>query len=328
MTEDDGAAASPLERTFAAVVFDWDGTAVPDRRADAGRVRRLVEELCGHAVEVAVVSGTHLDNVDGQLAARPEGPDGSTCASTEVRGVRSATDGRGWSHGGRRRPRRTPPSTPQPRRSSPLARRGVHTVLVSQRLNRRKIDLIPEPEWADPPKARIGELLTAVLERLARAGLRGLDEAVELALGAALDAGLPDARVTSDAKHVEIGLTDKSDSARWTFDELRSPVGSGRASCSSVVTSSARSGAFPGATRSWWYPRRPRRPRSPWAPSRTERRQGCSVSAVGRGPSAGCSRRSAGAIAPVGCRRWTTTRPGPCAVRWTGRPPGASGRRC
>ena len=37
---------------------------------------------------------------------------------------------------------------------------------------------------------------------------------------AARDAGLSDPRVTSDVKHVEIGLTDKSDSARWLFAEL------------------------------------------------------------------------------------------------------------
>ena len=91
---------------------------------------------------------------------------------------------------------------------------------MSERLNRRKIDLIPEPDWADPPKARIDELLTAVQARLAAAGIAGLTEAVEIARGAATDAGLADPRVTSDAKHVEIGLTDKSDSARWIMREL------------------------------------------------------------------------------------------------------------
>jgi trehalose/maltose hydrolase-like predicted phosphorylase len=45
--------------------------------------------------------------------------------------------------------------------------------------------------------------------------LRG---AVESALVAAQHAGLVDPRVTSDAKHVEIGLTDKSDSARQVFE--------------------------------------------------------------------------------------------------------------
>lgn len=33
-----------------------------------------------------------------------------------------------------------------------LAERGVRAAIVSQRLNRRKIDLIPEPEWEDPPR--------------------------------------------------------------------------------------------------------------------------------------------------------------------------------
>ena len=221
MTEDDGAAASPLERTFAAVVFDWDGTAVPDRRADAGRVRRLVEELCGHAVEVAVVSGTHLGNVDGQLAARPEGQGGlHLCLNRGAQVYRVGTAG---------------PQLVHERVASPeedaaldraaaavverLAGRGLHTTVVA-RFNRRKIDLIPLPRWADPPKARIAALVRAVTERLAVAGLSGLAEVVALARFAAADAGLPDARVTSDAKHVEIGLTDKSDAMRWVLQYL------------------------------------------------------------------------------------------------------------
>jgi trehalose/maltose hydrolase-like predicted phosphorylase len=102
-----------------------------------------------------------------------------------------------------------------------LAERGLHADVVSQRLNRRKIDLIPEPEWADPPKARIGELLEAVERRLTDAGLHGLPEVVRMAEDAAREAGLPDPRVTSDAKHVEIGLTDKSDSGRWIFAHLQ-----------------------------------------------------------------------------------------------------------
>jgi kojibiose phosphorylase len=101
-----------------------------------------------------------------------------------------------------------------------LARHDLAAEIVSERLNRRKIDLIPDSEWADPPKARIAELLAAVQARLYAAGLGGLGDAVEIAVAAAREAGLPDARVTSDAKHVEIGLTDKSDSARWVFRDL------------------------------------------------------------------------------------------------------------
>jgi trehalose/maltose hydrolase-like predicted phosphorylase len=100
-----------------------------------------------------------------------------------------------------------------------LARAGLSSSVVAKRRNRRKIDLIDEPEWADPPKARITELLAAVEHRLAGCGL-ALPDVVELARRCALDAGLANPRVTSDAKHVEIGLRDKSDSARWLLERF------------------------------------------------------------------------------------------------------------
>ena len=63
-----------LDRRFEAVVFDWDGTAVPDRSADASELRALVEELSALGLDLIVVTGTHVGNVDGQLGARPAGP--------------------------------------------------------------------------------------------------------------------------------------------------------------------------------------------------------------------------------------------------------------
>jgi trehalose/maltose hydrolase-like predicted phosphorylase len=219
-----------LDRRFDAIVFDWDGTAVPDRQSDAERLRGLVEALCAHGMDLGVVTGTHLGNVHGQLQASPTGPGrlllclnrGSEVFAVDESGPRLVL-----------RREATPEEdsaldSAAEATVSALAERGLRTEIVSQRLNRRKIDLIPEPEWADPPKARIAELLAAVEERLAAAGLRGLGEAIELARQAAFAAGLSDPRVTSDAKHVEIGLTDKSDSARWLFEELgRRGIGAG-----------------------------------------------------------------------------------------------------
>jgi len=214
--------AARVRRRFEAVVFDWDGTAVPGRAADAEPVRRLVEALCAAGVDVLVVSGTHVGNVDGQLRARPAGPGelhlllnrGSEVFRVDRRGrhlVERRTATEDEEHALDVAARRS---------SERLAERGLRAEIVSQRLNRRKIDLIPEPEWADPPKARIGELLQAVERRLAAAGIGGLPEVVRIAEAAAREAGLPDPRVTSDAKHVEIGLTDKSDSGRWIFSML------------------------------------------------------------------------------------------------------------
>jgi hypothetical protein len=198
-------------------VFDWDGTAVPDRRSDATRIRRLVEQACARGLELAIVSGTHIGNVDGQLAARPAGPGGLILALNRGSEVYSLDR-----EGPQLVFRRTATTEEDAALSRAarltierMAARGLRARIVSERLNRRKIDLIPEPEWEDPPKARIAELLAAVEERLSAAGIAGLPEAVRIAQAAAAESGLADARVTSDAKHVEIGLTDKSDSARW-----------------------------------------------------------------------------------------------------------------
>jgi trehalose/maltose hydrolase-like predicted phosphorylase len=215
-------AAARLSRRFEGLVFDWDGTAVPDRSADARAVRGLVESLCARAVDVAIVSGTHVGNVDGQLGARPSGPGrlllalnrGSELFEVDADGPRLLA---------RREaaPEEDAALTLAAERTvTLLSTRGLEARIVSQRLNRRKIDLIPLPEWSDPPKAQIDRLLAAVEARLRDAGIASLAEVAAIAADIARETGLPDPRVTTDAKHVEIGLTDKSDSARAVFAQL------------------------------------------------------------------------------------------------------------
>jgi trehalose/maltose hydrolase-like predicted phosphorylase len=204
------------DRTFEAIVFDWDGTAVHDRAVDGSEVRARVEALCAAAVHVFVVSGTHVDNIDGQLRARPTGPGrlhlclnrGSEVFEVvpdgpELRWRRAASDveDRALDEVTRRV-------------VGDLLARGVKSRVIADRLNRRKIDLLPDPAWADPPKERLGDLVAAVTEKLATAGVGGLADVVRLATST-MASELPGARVTTDGKHVEIGLTDKSDSARW-----------------------------------------------------------------------------------------------------------------
>jgi hypothetical protein len=124
-------------------MFDWDGTAVPDRRADAVRVRQLVEQASASGLELAVVAA-HLGNVDGQLAARPVGPGGVVLAlnrGSEVfrvdrdgprlvcRRVGTEEEDAALSRAARLTVQR-------------LAARGLVARVVSERLNRRKIDLI------------------------------------------------------------------------------------------------------------------------------------------------------------------------------------------
>ncbi len=203
-------------------MFDWDGTAVPDREADADALRELIERACALGLHLAIVSGTHLQNVDGQLRARPPGP-GSLVLALNRGSEIYIVDADGPRL--RERRRATPAEEQALSAAAQLAAErlgalGLGTQIVAARLNRRKLDLIPEPEWSDPPKARLPELVAAVTQRLNHAGLRGLRDAVRAAHQAALDVGLEDPRVTSDAKHVEVGLTDKSDSIRWIMEHL------------------------------------------------------------------------------------------------------------
>lgn len=209
-----------LGRTFEAVVFDWDGTAVPHRQAPANAVRTLVEQLTAAGADVAVVSGGDVGDIDGQLGARPNGPGrlllglsgGSELIEVGLDGPRLV----------RRRTVTVAQGAALDQAAlltvAALAERGLVTEVVSARLNRRRIDLVPEPAWANPPKARIAELLDAVLDRLRAAGIANLASAAALAAAAAADAGLEHPRVTCDIKHLEIGLTDTSDSMRDILD--------------------------------------------------------------------------------------------------------------
>src|ERR1700730_4492587 len=172
-----------IARRFEALVFDWDGTAVPDREADATRVRQLVEALCAAGMHIVVVSGTHVGNVDGQLRASPSGPGrlllalnrGSELFEVDADGPRLVA----------RRDATREEDEALTRAAEKivvrLGARGLDARIVSQRLNRRKIDLIPEPEWQDPPKSAIDDLLRAVEHRLHKAGIRDIADVVELA---------------------------------------------------------------------------------------------------------------------------------------------------
>jgi trehalose/maltose hydrolase-like predicted phosphorylase len=221
--------AQELDQSFDALVFDWDGTAVPDRQADATAVRGRVEALCSAGVHTFVVSGTHLENIDEQLRARPRGRGRLFVCCNRGSEIFEVTG-----EGPRLVLRRA--ATPEEdaaldraaaRTVELLGDRGFEAEVVSQRLNRRKVDLIPVASWSDPKKSDIALLAEAVTERLAGAGISNLAEVVALAGGAARAAGVVDPRITSDVKHIEIGLTDKSDSAGWaaTWLEQRGITG-------------------------------------------------------------------------------------------------------
>ena len=221
-----------LRGRFRFVILDWDGTAVENRHEDAGPVRTRFEHLLDLGVRIAVVTGTHFGNIDRQLSAAIQSPQKphlsiSTNRGSEVYGFapdsspvllyrRAATADEDH----------LLTAVAEAFRTEIVRRTGLEIQVVYDRLNRRKLDLIPVPEWADPPKSEIGALRQATDARLAAAGLTGgLREAIGIARSLAEHLGLPDARISSDAKHIEIGLTDKADAASWLEREVARPAG-------------------------------------------------------------------------------------------------------
>jgi kojibiose phosphorylase len=222
-----------LGRPFRIVAFDWDGTAVPDRRADAAPIRGPIERLLRRGVLVVVITGTNSQNVDGQLSRAIRGPHKrnlflATNRGSEVYAFEPAARDPllRWKRQASAEEDRLLTQIADSVQAELSARTGLEIQVIHARLNRRKIDLIPLPEWRDPPKSAIGDLLLAVQTRLTGAGLAGgLREAFEVVRRTALEKGLPDARITTDVKHIEIGLTDKADSMAWVLRELARPRG-------------------------------------------------------------------------------------------------------
>lgn len=230
----------PLEHPFRLIVFDWDGTAVESRAEDPAPLRACLAELLRQGVLVVVVTGTNFRHLDTQLAA-PLPPEVkrnlyiATNRGSEVyRFGPSGQPIRAWVRLATAEEDRLLTATADAVRDRLAAHTGsrsgpgsgIDARVIYDRMNRRKIDLIPLPEWSDPPKSALASLLAAVERRLSAAGFTGgLAEVVRLTADEAAARGLAHARITSDVKHVEVGLTDKADAVAWVMRELAAPRG-------------------------------------------------------------------------------------------------------
>ena len=183
-------------------------------------VRSRVERLCALGVDIAIVSGANVATVDGQLQARPD-LEGRLflflSSGSEVYVV--------GPNGPRLLERRRAAEVEEAQLTAAaealrdrLAAAGLDIEILNDRLNRRTIDLVPE--WPHPSRAQIAELQERGRARLARAGMEGVGEVFDLARTLAAEAGLAHPCISGDARRVEIGLTDKSDSMRHVLKEL------------------------------------------------------------------------------------------------------------
>ncbi len=221
--EDAEKALQAIERPFKVVAFTWDGT--------TRLAHRALERLLSRGVAVVVVSDVSLAEASSQLGPALAGPHLGPLFVAANRGAEV------YGFDGRPRPlalwRRV--ATPEEERRlgdvasalrQCLAERGLEARVVEAGLHRRKVDLIPAPGWERPPKHAVGALFAAVQARLLSAGFAGgLGDALDLAASLAREHGLPNARISSDGKHVEVGLTDRSDAVEWVMCEVCAPRG-------------------------------------------------------------------------------------------------------
>jgi len=218
-----------ITSSYDLIIFDWDGTAVPDRNAPIGDLKNALEQLLKEGAHCAIVTGTNLDNIlkQGIADLSPLAKHGLHICTNRGSEVYDF-DSDGKPHLIYRKVATQSENKALDESAINLQNRiktqGMTSKITFNRLNRRKVDLIPEPEWTSPKKAQFRELLTAVETRLSSAGFRGgIQELMKIAEDITHGSGLSNPKITSDIKHIEIGLTDKSDSASWIAKSIMGP---------------------------------------------------------------------------------------------------------
>ena len=211
------------------IIFDWDGTAVPDRFTAVPELVEALETILNQEVFCAIITGTAFEAIEHQCTRYLSPGAKSHLFVCTNRGSEVTS----FSKSGEPLLRYRRLATSEENLGLDLAshdlqsyfsKLGLKTEIISQRLNRRKIDLIPTPRWKNPKKSESPLLLEDLQVRLRGVGItNGIAGAVKTAKQIASESLVSDLRVTTDLKHIEIGLTDKSDSVRWLKNNLIDP---------------------------------------------------------------------------------------------------------
>jgi len=214
-----------LLKPFKIIAFDWDGTAVENRKVDASSVTAKLAELLKLGIYIVIITGTNFDNIDRQSTSLIKGTYKKnlyvcTNRGSEVFGFNENSDlMQLYKRNATETENLMLDKISEKVKSEIENISDVKINIIYNRLNRRKIDLIPE--WPDPQKSEIDKLLLETEKRLNNNGYSGgIKKAYKLLLNIAKTSGLGGAKITSDVKHLEIGLTDKSDSINWMLENL------------------------------------------------------------------------------------------------------------
>ena len=214
-------------KQYKAVYFDWDGTAVLSRLADADRVLTAMISVLKKGIKLIIISGTTYENICG-------GKLGQLIPRELLQNLYLGLARGNYNYGFDAKGRLVFLSDQTPSRAATLklhdAAYGFHHFLLKQynlstdivfsRPNYCKIDLMTESKRDSNALYLQGEEVKQVNQLLVRHGMQGgLSKLLFLAEGIAPDLGL---RVTTDAKYVELGYTTKSDNVNYFMTEFSS----------------------------------------------------------------------------------------------------------
>lgn len=214
-----------LLNRFKIIVFDWDGTAVKNRAADASIISSRLKKLLELGVYIVIITGTNFDNINNQSISLINNLYKERLFVCTNRGSevyifdKNSNPILAYKKGATKKENYLLTKIVDDSKKVIEGTSKVKVVVVYNRLNRRKIDLIPE--WKDPQKSEIKKLLDSVNNKLETLGFAGgIHKAFNLVKGLAKSSGLENFKITSDVKHIEIGLTDKSDSINWVLANI------------------------------------------------------------------------------------------------------------
>lgn len=216
-----------LNKKYMLIAFDWDGTAVVNRQSSAKQFINTVIPLLQKNIKICIVTGTNFQNIDRQFSSQFHSEYKKNLFILTNRGSEVFTF-----EGSAPVLLHSLEATQEQNRQLDIIAQDTKKQLeefqfnniniIYNRLNRRKIDLYPE--WNDPPKNEIDILLEKVTEKIRASRFPGnLRDIFKLIQENAAKAGLFNAKVTSDVKHLEVGLTDKRDAIVWIMENIARP---------------------------------------------------------------------------------------------------------
>ena len=217
-----------LNKSYKIIAFDWDGTAVHTRNDDVSELIESLEKLLNNGVYIVVITGTNFENIDKQFSSHIKG----LCKKNLFVCTNRGSEVFGFDENSQpvilfslkinAETNKLLDKITEKTKHDIETKYNIRLEIIYDRLNRRKLDLIPE--WKNPLKSEIDNLIVETEKKLKTAGLKeGIKGAFRLMENNARLLGLKNARITSDVKHIELGVSDKTDSIKWILENLANP---------------------------------------------------------------------------------------------------------